>query len=96
MHKIDAKHEGNDEGGCYKLEVSPLFLCSLLTPPPHPQELEQGGDDVRDVIFDEVIQHIAELMGDPFGNYLCQKLIARATPAQRLAIMQGCVDALEP
>jgi len=47
------------------------------------KELEDNDLSKRDIIFNEVIPHIADLMSDPFGNYLCQKLIEKCTTAQR-------------
>ena len=35
------------------------------------------------MIFDEVQPHFRELMVEPFGNYLCQKLIEHCNDAQR-------------
>ncbi|CAN8233985.1 unnamed protein product [Cochlearia groenlandica] len=39
------------------------------------------------VIFDEVIAHVVELMMDPFGNYLMQKLLDVCTEEQRTQIV---------
>jgi hypothetical protein len=36
----------------------------------------------------QVIEHIVELMTDPFGNYLCQKLLDHCNETQRAAIVQ--------
>lgn len=47
-----------------------------------------------DVIFGEILPEIVELMSDPFGNYLCQKLIEKCTPQQRLAIVRGVSGSL--
>lgn len=58
------------------------------------KELDDNDDAKRDAIFAEVIPHIADLMSDPFGNYLCQKLIEKCTPAQRLEIVRGCTNEL--
>lgn len=38
-------------------------------------------------IFQSVIERFAELMGDPFGNYLTQKLIDVSTDDQLLQIV---------
>ena len=42
---------------------------------------------VLDVIYDETFAHLTDLMTDPFGNYLCQKLIEQCSEAQRLSIL---------
>jgi len=41
-----------------------------------------------ELIFDEVYDHMVELMTDPFGNYLCQKLIEHCNEQQQLLIIQ--------
>jgi len=43
---------------------------------------------VVDMIFNEVYDHMVELMTDPFGNYLCQKLIEHCDEQQQLLIVQ--------
>ncbi|KAG6895519.1 hypothetical protein C0992_000863 [Termitomyces sp. T32_za158] len=47
------------------------------------KKLEEGNPDHRDMIFFETFKHFAELMTDPFGNYLCQKLLEYSTDEQR-------------
>lgn len=39
------------------------------------------------MIFNEVIEDIAELITHPFGNYLCQLLIEKCSPKQRRMII---------
>lgn len=39
------------------------------------QKLDEGDPRVISTIFSEVLGHFSELMMDPFGNYLCQKLL---------------------
>uniref|UniRef100_A0A7S4IEM7 PUM-HD domain-containing protein n=1 Tax=Vannella robusta TaxID=1487602 RepID=A0A7S4IEM7_9EUKA len=41
-----------------------------------------------DIIFNEVYDYMVELMTDPFGNYLCQKLIEHCSQQQQLLIVQ--------
>jgi hypothetical protein len=41
-----------------------------------------------DVIYGEAMDHLAEMMVDPFGNYLFQKLLERARPLQRLEMVR--------
>ncbi|KAJ7336959.1 hypothetical protein DFH08DRAFT_1018172 [Mycena albidolilacea] len=45
------------------------------------RKLEEGSAEHRDMIFHETFGHFADLMTDPFGNYLCQKLLEYHTPA---------------
>ncbi|GLE11687.1 hypothetical protein PINS_up024256 [Pythium insidiosum] len=44
--------------------------------------------DVCDVLYREALDHLSEMMVDPFGNYLFQKLLERATPLRRLAMLR--------
>lgn len=44
--------------------------------------------DLCDVIYREALDHLAEMMVDPFGNYLFQKLLERVGGPQRLAIIR--------
>jgi len=43
---------------------------------------------VVEIIFEEVYDYMVELMTDPFGNYLCQKLIEHCNQQQQLLIVQ--------
>ncbi|KJE88482.1 RNA-binding protein [Capsaspora owczarzaki ATCC 30864] len=52
------------------------------------RKIEEQNESVIQIIFDEVFEHVGELMTDPFGNYLCQKLLEHCTEAQRTAIVQ--------
>ncbi|CAE7671393.1 unnamed protein product, partial [Symbiodinium sp. CCMP2456] len=45
-------------------------------------KLDEGGPDVFAAVFSEVVTHAVELMMDPFGNYLCQKLMEMSTARQ--------------
>ena len=51
------------------------------------EEKEKNYEAVN-MIFDEVYDHMVELMTDPFGNYLCQKLIEHCDEQQQLLIVQ--------
>lgn len=44
--------------------------CRLLQ-----QRLDDGQARLQDLVFSEVLPHLPELMSDPFGNYLFQKLV---------------------
>lgn len=45
-------------------------------------------DDVATVVFNAIHTQIVELMMDPFGNYLVQKLFEKVTAAQRLVLVR--------
>ncbi|KAL7685207.1 putative armadillo-like helical, pumilio domain-containing protein [Plasmopara halstedii] len=44
--------------------------------------------DLCEVIYHESLDHLAEMMVDPFGNYLFQKLLERVKETQRLVIIR--------
>ncbi|OEL28345.1 putative pumilio-like protein 7, chloroplastic [Dichanthelium oligosanthes] len=50
------------------------------------QRLDDGKREV-DIIFAGVSRHAAQLMVDPFGNYLMQKLLAVCDAGQRMALV---------
>lgn len=50
-------------------------------------KLEESKSNV-DMIYKEIHLHFVELMTDPFGNYLCQKLLERCDDTQRSSIVQ--------
>jgi len=53
------------------------------------RRLEEGDPAHRDMIFRETYGHFPDLMIDPFGNYLCQKLLEYSTDEQRSAIIDS-------
>ncbi|WWC66536.1 uncharacterized protein I206_100439 [Kwoniella pini CBS 10737] len=58
------------------------------------KKLEDGEPKHRDMIFNETYGHFPELMTDPFGNYLCQKLLEYSTEEQRSAIIDSVANDL--
>ena len=46
-------------------------------------------------MFPEVVEHLIDLMMDPFGNYLIQKLLDRCSEEQRLAVLQRAAERKE-
>ncbi|XP_010535560.1 PREDICTED: putative pumilio homolog 7, chloroplastic [Tarenaya hassleriana] len=48
---------------------------------------DEGNAQAASIIFNEVIDHVVELMMDPFGNYLMQKLLDVCTEEQRTEII---------
>lgn len=60
------------------------FGCRYLQ-----KKLEDGNPEHRDMIFNEIFPHFAELMTDPFANYLSQRLLEYATDEQRDALIES-------
>ena len=58
------------------------YGCRLLQ-----RLLDDGRPGVLPVVYGEVYPHINELMTDPFGNYLCQKLLEHCDEQQRMGIL---------
>lgn len=52
------------------------------------KKLDERNPASVDIIFAETYLHAAELMIDPFGNYLCQKLLEHSDDQKRLQIVQ--------
>ncbi|KAG8709031.1 hypothetical protein FRC08_018580 [Ceratobasidium sp. 394] len=53
------------------------------------KKLEERVLEPRDINFHETFSFFAELMTDPFGNYLCQKLLEYSTDEQRNMICES-------
>ncbi|OBZ85802.1 Pumilio domain-containing protein C6G9.14 [Choanephora cucurbitarum] len=51
------------------------------------RQIEQDKGQL-DLVFDEIHGHFIELMTDPFGNYLCQKIIECSDDEQRHTIVK--------
>tara|TARA_R110002050_G_scaffold299366_1_gene464732 strand:- start:608 stop:1597 length:990 start_codon:yes stop_codon:yes gene_type:complete len=49
---------------------------------------EETDGSVTELIFEETRERFVDLMTDPFGNYLCQKLLEHCTDEQRLALIE--------
>eukprot|EP01130_Rhizamoeba_saxonica_P001704 TRINITY_DN11568_c0_g1_i1.p1 TRINITY_DN11568_c0_g1~~TRINITY_DN11568_c0_g1_i1.p1 ORF type:complete len:458 (+),score=64.43 TRINITY_DN11568_c0_g1_i1:3-1376(+) len=47
-----------------------------------------------DLVFNEIIGRITQLMNDPFGNYLCQKVIEMCSEDQKTRIFRECAGTL--
>ncbi|CEP08497.1 hypothetical protein [Parasitella parasitica] len=50
-------------------------------------EEKEDGEKNLGTVFDEIHPHFIELMTDPFGNYLCQKMLEKCTHEQRTTIV---------
>ncbi|KAJ5079309.1 hypothetical protein M0811_04330 [Anaeramoeba ignava] len=51
-------------------------------------KIEEGDPRTISSVLSEVFQNLDELMMDPYGNYLCQKLIEYCTSEQRMSIIR--------
>ncbi|KAK2848477.1 hypothetical protein FQN49_005683 [Arthroderma sp. PD_2] len=51
------------------------------------RKLEEGLPEHVQIIFRETQMHVVELMTDPFGNYLCQKLLEFTNDEQRTGLI---------
>ncbi|KAK5101414.1 hypothetical protein LTS08_005021 [Lithohypha guttulata] len=58
------------------------------------RKLEEGNPAHIEEIFRETCPHIKELMTDPFGNYLCQKLFEHCNDEQRTTLIAEAAPAL--
>lgn len=54
---------------------------------------EKNGPQVQ-MIFEETYMHVVDLMTDPFGNYLCQKLLEYSTDDQRTVLINNAAPQL--
>ncbi|XP_043718827.1 uncharacterized protein LOC122666816 [Telopea speciosissima] len=51
------------------------------------RKFDEGTAEDVEMIFNEIIEHVVELMMNPFGNYLIQKLLDVCTEEQRTDIL---------
>ncbi|KAF9978557.1 hypothetical protein BGZ65_006949, partial [Modicella reniformis] len=59
------------------------------------KKLEEQNETYLNIIFNEVFNHFVELMTDPFGNYLCQKLLEYCGDEQRTVIVETVAPELD-
>lgn len=58
------------------------------------KQLEVGDPENVQLIFLETNQHVIELMTDPFGNYLCQKLLEYSNDDQRTVLINNAAPSM--
>ncbi|CEJ56650.1 hypothetical protein PMG11_02851 [Penicillium brasilianum] len=58
------------------------------------RKLEDRDPEHVQLIFSETYMHVIELMTDPFGNYLCQKLLEYSNDEQRTALIDNAAPQL--
>ncbi|KAI1266236.1 armadillo-type protein [Xylariaceae sp. FL1019] len=79
-----ANHTLDDfQGQIYSL-CKDQYGCRFLQ-----KQLEGRNPDDTRKIWLETNQHVVELMTDPFGNYLCQKLLEYCTNDERTVLIQN-------
>jgi len=57
--------------------------------------LDQKDPYVTTLIFDQILPHFPELIIDPFGNYLCQKLAESCSYHQFIQLLQSISKTLK-
>ncbi|GAB1211576.1 hypothetical protein ATERTT37_000699 [Aspergillus terreus] len=58
------------------------------------RKLEERNAEHVQMIFEETHLHVVELMTDPFGNYLCQKLLEYSNDEQRTTLINNAAHQL--
>ncbi|KAK0651430.1 armadillo-type protein [Cercophora newfieldiana] len=58
------------------------------------KQLEARQPEQIHAIWNETNQHVIELMTDPFGNYLCQKLLEYCNDDERTVLIQNASEAM--
>ncbi|XP_008795563.2 putative pumilio homolog 13 [Phoenix dactylifera] len=74
------------------------YMCRIAKNHHGCQFLQRKIDEGRhfvDFIFNGIIHHIVELMVDPFGNYLMQKLLDVCSKEQRMTIILKLIEDAE-
>ncbi len=59
------------------------------------RKFDEGGPTAIGMVFPEILEHLVDLMMDPFGNYLVQKLLDRCSEEQRLQVLQRAAEQQE-
>ncbi|KAL1902158.1 hypothetical protein Cpir12675_000058 [Ceratocystis pirilliformis] len=60
------------------------------------RRLEEHNPDITHAIWTETNQHVVELMTDPFGNYLCQKLLESCSEEERTTLIRNASHEMVP
>ncbi|MQL78125.1 hypothetical protein Taro_010564, partial [Colocasia esculenta] len=71
-----------DIRGSMFLAAKDQYGCRFLQ-----RKFDEGTVQEREMIFSEIIDHVPELMVNPFGNYLMQKVLDVCTEDERLEII---------
>ncbi|KTW30039.1 uncharacterized protein T551_01983 [Pneumocystis jirovecii RU7] len=98
-HKKNANSDGNRfSGAALETFVGEIYsLCKDQHGCRYLQKKLEERDPRRiSMIFIETYPHAIELMTDPFGNYLCQKLLEHCNNEERTTIIQSVASSLVP
>ncbi|KTW28107.1 hypothetical protein T552_01968 [Pneumocystis carinii B80] len=98
-HKKNANSDGNRfTGAALEAFVGEIYSlckdqhgCRYLQ-----KKLEERDPRRTSMIFMETYPHAVELMTDPFGNYLCQKLLEHCNDEERTTIVRSVASDLIP
>ena len=52
------------------------------------RQIDEGGNEALQLVFVEILEHVASLMMDPFGNYLVQKVLDACHAEQRMQLLK--------
>ncbi|GMH63149.1 hypothetical protein TL16_g03639, partial [Triparma laevis f. inornata] len=63
--------------------------CRLLQ-----QSLDEDGPEASTAIITEALPFMAEIMTDPFGNYLFQKILEKCDDEERMKVIRGVAQSL--
>jgi hypothetical protein len=58
------------------------------------RKIEEGDTTCFSIVYDESLPHFADLMVDPFGNYLCQKLVEFSDDEKRTIIINSIAPSI--
>ena len=53
------------------------------------RKFDEEGEEAVNLCFEEIIAEVVDLMMDPFGNYLVQKLLECCTDEQRMGVLRA-------
>jgi len=50
--------------------------------------MDEGGEETVALLFPEILDRARDMMMDPFGNYLIQKMLEECNEEQRTAVLK--------
>ncbi|KAI0163224.1 armadillo-type protein [Pestalotiopsis sp. NC0098] len=88
MSRFNGAPLSNFQGGILEL-CKDQHGCRYLQ-----KQLENRVPQEIHIIWAETNAHVVDLMMDPFGNYLCQKLLEYCTDDERTVLIRNAADAM--